>query len=128
MSEMSTNQNIQKLLESTLNAEMSIRSITTKIQRIREAQAEYEMYKEMLNQQMLENYYNEKNNITVSNFSLKREKDLGVVVSSLEYLMLSRYGDESSRLEEEIESFKELVEKIPSRLDKSIVFNKNNSK
>ena len=125
---MDKNQNVQNLLSLTLNAEMSIRSITTKIQRIREAQAEHESYKQMLDEQMMENRHNEKNNIALTSDSVKKEEVLGMVVSSLEYLILSKYGNDMIRLEDEIKDLKELVSKIPSNIDRSIIFNKNFSK
>jgi uncharacterized protein (UPF0210 family) len=97
---MGNNKSIQNLLEVTLNAEMTIRSITTKVQKIREAHAEYEFYKKMLNEQMLENYYAEKKNIQVDASNLKREEELGAVVSALKYLIVSKHGDDAQKIEE----------------------------
>jgi len=122
---MSSNKNIQSLLELTLNVEMTIRSITTKVQRIREAHAEHELYRRMFNEQMLENYKNEKNNIQVDDNSLKREEQLGKVVESLEYLIISKHSDDARKIEEEIESLKEMVDKLPLKIDKSIIFTNN---
>jgi hypothetical protein len=125
---MDKNQNVQNLLSLTLNAEMSIRSITTKIQRIREAQSEHESYKQMLDEQMMENRNNEKNNIALTSDSVKKEEVLGMVVSSLEYLILSKHGNDMIKIEEEIKNLKELVDKIPSNIDRSIIFNKDFTK
>lgn len=125
---MDKNQNIQNLLSLTLNAEMSIRSITTKIQRIREAQEEHESYKQMLDEQMMENRQNEKDNIALTSDSIKREEILGMVVSSLEYLILSKHGNSMINIEDEIKDLKELVSKIPSNIDRSIISNKNFTK
>lgn len=122
---MESNQNVKALLEVTLNVEMRIRSITTKVQRVREAQAEYEFYKKMLNEQMIENHHNENKNIQLTDDDVKKEEALGGVVSCLEYLMLLKYGKINSEIEEEIESLKELVDKVPSKIDKLIILNKN---
>ena len=74
---------------------------------------------------MLENYKNEKNNIQVDDNSLKREEQLGKVVESLEYLIISKHSDDARKIEEEIESLKEMVDKLPLKIDKSIIFTNN---
>jgi septal ring factor EnvC (AmiA/AmiB activator) len=119
---MSESKSVKNMLELTLEAEMTVRSITTRLQQIRELQAEIDDHKRMLSEQMMDNYHAEKRGEPLSREKVKREEMLSTVISSLEYIMLTKHADSASKIESEIEDLKHCVSKIPSKVERSITF------
>lgn len=119
------NQGIENLLKLSLDAEMTVRGMTTRLQQIREAQAQIDDIKNQYEDQRIKNVLEkEYNNGEANASSIEREKNLKNLISSLEYLFYLKYFDSFIEIEQEIESLKYTVSKIPSRINNSWIFKK----
>jgi hypothetical protein len=120
---------IENLLKLSLHAEMTVRGMTTRLQQIREAQAQIEDIKKQYDDQRVKNILEKNDGLgQIKESSIEREKSLKNLIISLEYLFKSKYFDSFIEIEQEVENLKYTVSKIPSRLDNSIIFNNNTGK
>lgn len=116
-------QGIENLLKLSLEAEMTVRGMTTRIQQIREAQAQIEDIKKQYEDQRIRNILEKNdNNGGINASSIERENNLKNLISSLEYLFYLKYFDSFIEIEQEIENLKYTVSKIPSRVNNSWIF------
>lgn len=116
-------QGIENLLKLSLEAEMTVRGMTTRIQQIREAQAQIEDVKKQYEDQRIKNILEKNdNNGRINASGIEREKNLKNLISSLEYLFNLKYFDSFIEIEQEVENLKYTVSKIPSRVNNSWIF------
>jgi hypothetical protein len=117
-------ESIESLLKLSLDAEMTVRSMTTRLQQIREAQAQIEDIKKQYDDQRVKNILEKNDNFgQIKESSIEREKSLKNLIISLEYLFNLKYFDSFIEIEQEVENLKYTVSKIPSRINNSIIFN-----
>lgn len=116
-------QGIENLLKLSLDAEMTVRGMTTRLQQIREAQAQIEDVKKQYEDQRIKNILEKNdNNGGINASGIEREKNLKNLISSLEYLFNLKYFDSFIEIEQEVENLKYTVSKIPSRVNNSWIF------
>lgn len=111
---------IETILRRALDAEMAIRSLTTKIQHIREAVAEIDEFKKAYNNIRLDNFF-KKEAMAIPVEDLEKEKRIKDVVDALEYILASKIGHYKDKINEEIEVVNASVAKLPKEVDLSML-------
>lgn len=111
---------IENILRKALDAEMAIRSLTTKIQHIREAVAEIEEFKKAYNNIRLDNFF-KKEAMAIPAEDLEREHRMKEVINALEYILASKIGHYRDKINEEIEVVNASVSKLPQKVDLSML-------
>lgn len=111
---------IEVILRRALDAEMAIRSLSTKIQHIREAVAEIEEFKKAYNNIRLDNFF-KKEAMAVPVEDLEREQRTKDVINALEYILASKIGHYKDKINEDINLVNASVELLPKEVDFSML-------
>lgn len=111
---------IEVILRKALDAEMAIRSLTTKIQHIRESVAEIEEFKKAYNNIRLDNFF-KKEAMAIPVEDLEREQRMKDVIKALEYILASKIGHYKDKINEELDVVNASVAKLPKEVDFSML-------
>lgn len=107
---------IESLLKRALEAEMTVRSLTTKVQHIREAQGQLEGYKKQYGDARLELFLNNTPEVEKEVARLKN------VVDALEYLLVVKASQAHDEINADLESLNWCVSRLPKKIDRTILF------
>lgn len=108
---------IESLLKRALEAEMTIRSLTTKVQHIREAQAQLEAYKKQWGDARLELF------LSKTPEAEKQVANLKGIVDALDYLLVVKASQAHEEINADLESLNWCVSRLPKKIDRTILYN-----
>jgi hypothetical protein len=111
---------IESILRRALDAEMAIRSLTTKIQHIREAIAEIEEFKKAYNNIRLDNFF-KKESMAIEVEALEKEKRIKDVIDALEYILAQKTIHYKDKINEELETVNSAVSRLPKSVNLSVL-------
>ena len=111
---------IEVILRRSLDAEMVIRSLTTKVQHIREAVAEIEEFKKAYHNIRLDNFF-KKEAMAVPVEDLENEQRVKDVINSLEYILASKIGHYKDKINQDIAVVNASVSLLPKEVDLSML-------
>lgn len=107
---------IKTLLNRALEAEMVARSLTTKIQHIRECLNEIEEYKKAHASIRLDNFF-EREAMAINPDNVEKENRLKSIIDSLEYIFACKVGHYKDKINDEIDGLNVAVSRMPKSVD-----------